>query len=229
MNDTSGERYCYPTPHPAVAADIALFTIRQGQLNVLLVRRGAVPYAAGWALPGGFVEADECLEDCALRELAEETAITGVYLEQLYTFGAPARDPRERIISVAYYALAPLQRVADAAAGSDAAELAWFAVDGLPQLAFDHGAIVDRALERLRAKLDYSTIAFQFMPRKFTLGELQGVYETILGAPLDKRNFRKRIQALGMVRPLGEVRRAAGRRPAALYRAAHPERVDIIK
>lgn len=229
MNDTLQERYCYAHPRPAVTTDIALFTIRDGHLEILLVRRAGPPHADAWALPGGFVAPDECLEDCALRELAEETGITGVYLEQLYTFGAPRRDPRERVISVSYYALAPLQRVAGAVAGSDAAALAWFPVGTLPALAFGHDAIVGRALERLRAKLDYSTIAFQFMPRKFTLGELQEVYETILGAPLDKRNFRKRVQAFGLVHPLGEMRRAAGRRSAALYRAAHPERVDIIK
>lgn len=229
MNDTTKGRFCYLHPHPAVTTDIALFTIRDGQLEILLVRRASAPYAGTWALPGGFVEPDECLEDCALRELAEETGIKGVYLEQLYTFGHPKRDPRERVISVAYYALAPLQRVTGAVAGSDAAALGWFPVGALPELAFDHGAVIARALERLRAKLDYSTIAFQVMPRKFTLGELQEVYETILGAPLDKRNFRKRIQAFGLVHPLGEMRRAAGRRPAALYRAAHPERVDIIK
>ena len=234
MNDTSKGRssvgqYRYAHPHPAVTTDIALFTIRDSRLEILLVRRAAPPHAGAWALPGGFVNPDECLENCALRELAEETGVKGVYLEQLYTFGDPRRDPRERVISVAYYALAPLQRVAGAVAGSDAAALAWFAVDALPELAFDHGAVIARALERLRAKLDYSTIAFQVMPRKFTLGELQEVYETILGEALDKRNFRKRVQAFGLVHPLGEMRRAAGRRSAALYRAAHPERVDIIK
>ena len=221
-------RYCYPYPHPAVTADVALFTILQERLQVLLIQRGGAPFAGSWALPGGFVEPQECLEDCALRELVEETGVSGVYLEQLYTFGKPDRDPRERVISVAYYGLASMPTV-DAKAGSDAAQVAWFEVDQLPQLAFDHAEIIAKARERLRAKLDYSTIAFQFMPKKFTLSELQGVYQTILGESIDKRNFRKRISTLDLVKPTGDQRRDGKHRPAALYRASHPNRVDYIK
>jgi 8-oxo-dGTP diphosphatase len=220
--------YSYAYPHPAVTADVVLFTIRDERLQILLIRRRQEPFAVAWALPGGFVEPDECLEDCALRELQEETGVTGVYLEQLYTFGSPQRDPRERVISVAYYGLTPVSSI-DPKAGSDAEQVAWFDVDELPELAFDHAGIIAKARERLRAKLDYSTIAFQFMPKKFTLTELQAVYETLLGETLDKRNFRKRIRALGLVKATGDERRDGKHRPAALYRASHPNRVDYIK
>jgi 8-oxo-dGTP diphosphatase len=207
---------------------VALFTIQQERLQVLLIQRGQAPFEGAWALPGGFVNPQECLEDCALRELMEETGVSGVYLEQLYTFGSPDRDPRERIISVAYCGLTPVPAV-EPRAGSDAAQAIWFEVDQLPELAFDHAGIIAKAKERLRAKLDYSTIAFQFMPKKFTLSELQAVYQTILGEALDKRNFRKRINAQGLVKPTGDQRRDGKHRPAALYRASHPNRVDYIK
>lgn len=220
--------FSYAYPHPAVTADVALFTIQDERLQVLLIRRAQAPFSGAWALPGGFVEPEECLEDCALRELREETGVAGVYLEQLYTFGNPARDPRERVISVAYYGLAPVSSI-DPQAGSDAGQVGWFDVDELPELAFDHVDIVAKARERLRAKLDYSTIAFQFMPKKFTLSELQAVYQTILGEVLDKRNFRKRVIALGLVKPTGDQRRDGKHRPAALYRASHPNRVDYFK
>jgi ADP-ribose pyrophosphatase YjhB (NUDIX family) len=215
-------------PHPALSADTVLFTIRDERLQVLLVRQGQDPCAGAWALPGGFVEPDAHLEDCALRELREKTGVTGVYLEQLYTFGDPARDPRGRVISVAYYGLTPVSSIGPRS-GVDSTRAAWFGVDELPVLAFDHREIIAKARERLRAKLDYSTIAFQFMPRKFTLPELQIVYETLLGENLDKRNFRKRIMALSLVKPTGDQRRDGRHRPAALYRASHPKRVDYIK
>lgn len=220
--------YSYAYPHPAVTADVALFTIRDERLQILLIRRAQEPFAGTWALPGGFVELEECLEDCALRELQEETGVMGVYLEQLYTFGSPQRDPRERVISVAYYGLTPVSSI-NPKASSDANQVAWFDVNELPGLAFDHIDIVAKARERLRAKLDYSTIAFQFMPKRFTLTDLQAVYETILGETLDKRNFRKRIMALGLVKATGDQRRDGKHRPAALYRASHPNRVDYIK
>ncbi len=226
--DDLSAQYSYVYPHPAVTADVALFTIRQERLQLLLIKRDGAPFAGFWALPGGFVEPQECLEDCALRELMEETGVEGVYLEQLYTFGKPERDPRERVISVAYYGLMPLPAL-EPRSGSDAAQIAWFDADRLPDLAFDHVEIIAKARERLRAKLDYSTIALQFMPKKFTLSELQTVYQTILGEPLDKRNFRKRISALGLVKPTGDQRRDGNHRPAALYRASHPNRVDYIK
>ena len=220
--------YCYQYPHPAVTTDIALFTIRADQLAILLIRRRSPPFQGCWALPGGFVNADECLENGALRELAEETGISGVYLEQLYTFGKPDRDPRERIISVAYYALAPAEVLAPVA-GSDAAEVAWFSLDSLPELAFDHRDIIDLAQQRLRAKLDYSTIAFSLMTETFTLGELQKVYEIIRGEPLDKRNFRKHILTLNLLAEAAASRRCGKHRPAKLYCLAHPGALHYIR
>jgi 8-oxo-dGTP diphosphatase len=220
--------FCYSHPHPAVTTDVVLFTIRAERLQVLLVRRRNPPFAGSWALPGGFVGPNEDLVDCALRELYEETGIADVYLEQLYTFGRPDRDPRERVISVAYYGLAPAEHL-PLKPGSDAAETAWFAYGELPPLAFDHREIVDKAHERLVAKLDYSTIAFQFLPAEFTLGELQEVYEIIRQEPLDKRNFRKWVLARDLIEETGGERRNGSHRPARLFRNKRPGRVEIIR
>lgn len=220
--------YSYSYPHPAVTTDIVIFTIHNQQLELLLVQRRSEPYKDCWAMPGGFVEINEGLEACALRELEEETGVTGVYLEQLYTFGAPDRDPRERVVSVAYYALVPPDRLQIRAA-SDARDVCWFRVNRLPRLAFDHDRMVDMAHKRLAAKFDYSTIALQFMPEKFTLSELQQVHETVHGGPLDKRNFRKRVLTLDCIRDTGESRRNGKHRPARLYSVKSPGRVEFIK
>jgi 8-oxo-dGTP diphosphatase len=201
-----------------VTVDVVIFTILEGALNILLVRRGIEPFKGRWAIPGGFILEGESLEQAAMRELREETGVAEVYLEQLYTFGDPARDPRGRIITVAYYALIAMDR-APVAAGTDAAEANWWPVAGLPRrLAFDHARIVDYAVERLRAKIDYTTVGFQLLPEEFTLGELQDVYEAIAGRPLDKRNFRRRIEQLEVVVPLERWRRGGPSRPARLYR-----------
>jgi 8-oxo-dGTP diphosphatase len=199
-----------------VAVDVVVFTIREGDLHVLLVRRGVAPFAGRHAIPGGFVHEDESLEAAARRELAEETGVRDVYLEQLYTFGDPGRDPRGRVVTVAYFALIASDRT-PLRAGTDAADARWFTMAALPPLAFDHGRILDVALERLRNKLEYTTVGFQLLPAKFTLGDLQAVYEAILGRRLDKRNFRRKIDLLGIVTPLREQRRT-GRKPARLYR-----------
>ncbi|HEY7840490.1 MAG TPA: NUDIX domain-containing protein [Gammaproteobacteria bacterium] len=220
--------YQYEYPHPAVTTDIVIFTLQDDELKALLIRRALPPFKDSWALPGGFIEIDEDLEACALRELEEETGVTGVYLEQLYTFGRPDRDPRERVITVAYYALVPFDRM-NIRASSDATEVAWHACKRLPPLAFDHSRIIQLALERLAAKIDYSTIALQFMPERFTLGELQRVYEAILGEPQDKRNFRKRVMAYGCIEPTGETRRNGNHRPAQLFTAREPGRVEFVK
>ena len=220
--------YTYEYPHPAVTTDIVIFTIRQDALKVLLIKRALPPHQGEWALPGGFVNLDESLEEGARRELEEETGVSGVYLEQLYTFGRPDRDPRERVITVAYYALIPTDNV-EIRAATDAEGVSWFGMHELPDLAFDHQEILAMAHRRLVDKLDYSTIAFQFMPDQFTLSELQQVYELILGEPLDKRNFRKRILSLGLVRETGKERKEGAHRPAKLYVAVRPDRVDIIK
>ena len=229
MMRLSKETFSYPYPHPAVTTDVVVFTIRENRLSILLVKRANPPHQGEWALPGGFLDIDEDLDACAARELKEETGITGVYLEQLYTFGATQRDPRERVISVTYYALVPQDSLAVPRAASDAADVGWYALEDLPPLAFDHARIIEMAHSRLVAKLDYSTIAFQFMPKKFTLSELQCVYEALLNQPLDKRNFRKRILSLDLVEETGKLCRSGKHRPAREYRARHPKRVEIIK
>lgn len=220
--------HAYEHPHPAVTTDVVIFTLAADSLKVLLVRRAHLPFQNQWALPGGFVEIGEDLEVCALRELEEETGVTGVFLEQLYTYGAPRRDPRERVITVAYYALVPMDRLHLRAAG-DAREVAWFRCDALPELAFDHADIVRMAQQRLCAKLQYSTLALQFMPDRFTLGELQRVYEIILGEPQDKRNFRKRMLAYDCIEDTGTERRNGNHRPARLYTVKSPGEVRIIR
>ena len=220
--------YTYDYPHPAVTVDIVIFTIRSDELKVLLIKRALSPFRGEWALPGGFVNLDESLDAAARRELEEETGVAGVYLEQLYTFGTPDRDPRERVITIAYYALIPSDRIVLQAA-TDAEGVSWFGMEELPELAFDHHEILSLAHERLVAKLDYSTIAFQFMPQAFSLSELQQVYEVILRAPVDKRNFRKRILALNLIEPTGAEKREGAHRPAKLYRVIDRSRVDVIK
>lgn len=197
-------------------------------MQVLLRRwRAARAAHAVWALPGGGVGASEDLDLAATRTLTEQTGLSGIYLEQLYTFGCPDRHPQTRVISVAYYALAPMETAVVAA--QYAAELAWFACDELPELYLDHAAIIDVARGRLKAKLDYSTIAFQLMPAQFTLSELQHVYETILGETLDKRNFRKRVLSTGSLEQTGKMRRDGCHRPARLYRLTAPGQVQFIK
>jgi len=225
----ANETFSYPYPHPAVTTDVVVFTIRDGRLSILLVKRANAPYQGSWALPGGFLDIDEDLDDCAARELQEETGISGLFLEQLYTFGTTNRDPRERVISVTYYALVPQDALATPHAASDASEVGWHHVETLPTLAFDHAEIVAMAHQRLVAKLDYSTIALQFMPETFTLSNLQCVYEALLNQALDKRNFRKRILSLDLIEETGRQRRTGKHRPAREYRAKHSERVEIIK
>ncbi len=220
--------YQYPYPHPAVTTDIVIFTLHEDALKVLLVKRSNKPYQGSWALPGGFVNIDEDLDTAASRELREETGVSGVYLEQLYTFGDPQRDPRERVISVAYYALVHLDSVS-LRASSDASRVAWHACSNLPELAFDHSKIIDLAQRRLAAKTNYSTIALNFMPEKFTLSELQRVYEIIMGTDLDKRNFRKRVQAIDGISDTGEIRRNGKHRPARLYTYASTGSVEFLK
>ncbi len=222
------KQHCYEYPHPAVTTDVAVFTLKDQSLQLLLIRRAQEPFKGHWALPGGFLEIDEDLEQCAKRELMEETGISGLYLEQLYTFGSPNRDPRERIISVTYYALTPPDRLTPKAA-SDAAEAHWFSVSALPKLAFDHQTIIDQALERLAAKSTYSTLALQLMPEVFTLSELQSAYEILQKEKLDKRNFRKWIIGLNQIEETGEKCRNGSHRPAKFYRAKNPDRVELIR
>ena len=198
-----------------VTVDVVIFTIQQRVLKVLLVKRKIAPFKGQFAIPGGFVLENEDLDQAALRELKEETGVSDVYLEQLYSFGKPDRDPRGRVVTIAYFALISADRKLKA--GSDAAEAAWFPMDDLPPLAFDHATILNYALERLRNKLEYTTVGFQLLPEKFTLTELQEVYTAILGKELDKRNFRRKMSVLKILKPLPEYRRG-GQRPAQLYR-----------
>ena len=200
-----------------VTVDVVIFTVQAGGLQVLLVRRGVPPFEGRWAIPGGFIGADEALEAAALRELEEETGVRDVYLEQLYTFGDPARDPRGRVVTVAYYALIAADRASSPVAGTDAAAARWWPASEHPPLAFDHEAILTYAVERLRNKLEYTTVGFQLLPHRFTLTQLQQVYEAILGRPLDKRNFRRKIELLGILTPLKEWSREGPSRPARLY------------
>jgi 8-oxo-dGTP diphosphatase len=218
MIDTNGEtpvsREDYP--HPSVTADVIIFNLRAGDLQVLLIRRKSSPFQTMWAIPGGFVGIDESLEDAALRELEEETGLRDVYLEQLYTFGDPGRDPRGRTITVAYFALVPGTAV-HPRAGDDAAEARWWSVYDLPPLAFDHADILVYALQRLRYKLEYTAVGFELLPEPFTLSELQAAYEVILGEALDKRNFRRKILSAAVIEETGKYRTGEGR-PAKLYR-----------
>ena len=198
-----------------VAVDIVIFTIQSGELCVLLVKRGIPPFEKQFAIPGGFVLENESLDEAAIRELKEEAGVADVYLEQLYSFGDPGRDPRGRVISVAYFALIAADH-APLIAGSDAAEARWWPMRKLPALAFDHGKILEYSLQRLRNKLEYTTVGFQLLPSRFSLTELQEVYEAILDKKLDKRNFRRKLALLKILRPTRELRHA-GRRPARLY------------
>ncbi len=211
-----------------VTADVVIFTIQGGELKLLLVRRAEEPCRGQWALPSDQVRMDEDLEQTAMRALQVQTGVRGVYLEQLYTFGKPSRYPVTRVIAVAYYALVPSEKLRLQAAGN-AEAVDWFALDQLSDLAFDHAEIVTTASQRLSAKLDYSTIAFQFMPEEFTLSELQQVYEVVRRERLDKRNFRKWILAQGRIEKTGRMRRNGSHRPASLFRVKNPHSVEIIR
>jgi 8-oxo-dGTP diphosphatase len=203
---------------PSVTVDILLFTIMVNQLNVLLVERKYDPFKSMWAIPGGFVNIDESLSDAARRELYEETNLNDLYLEQLYTFGKPDRDPRTRVITVAYYSLAPYDTLKQARAGSDASNVKWVSVKRIEKLAFDHNVILDYALERIRTKSEYSTLPFRLLPTEFTLTELQNVYEIILDRELDKRNFRKKIISLDILKETNTYKKEGKMRPAMIYR-----------
>jgi 8-oxo-dGTP diphosphatase len=202
---------------PSVTVDVVMMSLRQGDLQVLLIKRRSWPFEGMWAIPGGFINMDESLETAAKRELREETGVEDVYLEQLYTFGDPGRDPRTRVITVVYFALLDSERL-QVRANDDAMEVGWFPVYNLPPLAFDHAKILAYALERLRGKLEYTTIAFSLLPEQFTLRELQRVYEIILHRRLDKRNFRKKILATGILEDTGAKKMEGTHRPARLYR-----------
>jgi 8-oxo-dGTP diphosphatase len=220
---------------PSVTVDVALLSVIDDELRVLLVRRKDHPHRGRWSLPGGFVRMDESLDRAATRVLREKAGLRGVFVEQLYTFGAPSRDPRTRVISVAYYALVDAARFrvrADAAGAVCTAHVVvpWEGETGGPvsvvdaaddaklRLAFDHADVLGMAVKRLRGKLDYTPIGFQLLPADFTLRRLQQVHETILDRPLNKDSFRRRMLATGLLEATGEHESEVGHRPAELYR-----------
>jgi len=211
--------HTYEYPRPSLTVDAVVFGFDDQDLKVLLIQRGLEPFQGKWALPGGFVHMDEPLEAAVRRELKEETGLTNVFLEQLYTFGDVARDPRGRVVSVAYYGLVKL---ADhqVLAATDASNAAWFPVAELPPLAFDHDRIMEAAHKRLQGKVRYQPIGFELLPKKFTLSNLQHLYETILERPLDKRNFRKKILGMAggdLLIDTGEIEQDVSHRAARLF------------
>ena len=209
--------FTYEHPRPSLTVDCVVFGIDDENLKVLLIQRGLQPFQGQWALPGGFVRMNEGLDDAARRELQEETGLERIYLEQLYTFGEPKRDPRGRVVSVAYFALVKLSdhRVH---AATDAREAQWFPVWNTPALAFDHERILETALIRLGGKVRYQPVGFELLPAKFTLTQLQQLYEKILRRDLDKRNFRKKILSMDLLQELDEVEQDVAHRAARLYR-----------
>ena len=220
--------HTYEYPRPALTVDCVVFGIDDSDLKVLLIQRDLEPFAGSWALPGGFVHIDESLTEAAQRELQEETGLDRVFLEQLYTYGDVGRDPRGRVVSVAYYALV---RLSDhkVQAATDARDASWFAVSNTPSLAFDHEGILQAALERLKGKVRYQPIGFELLPKKFTLSQLQGLYATVLERELDRRNFRKKILSMDILDELDEVEKDVAHRAARLYRFNERKYKKLIK
>ncbi len=217
----------YEYPRAALTVDAVVFGFDEAELKVLLIKRGIAPFKGRWALPGGFVRVEETIDEAVRRELEEETGLHHVFLEQLYTFGDVKRDPRERVVSVAYYALVKLASHSTQAA-TDASDARWFPAASTPALAFDHATILTIALERLRGKLRYEPIGFELLPEKFTLSQLQHLYETVLGTAIDKRNFRKKVLGFDLLEPLNETYREGAHRPAQLHRF-NPARYEKLK
>lgn len=218
----------YEFPRAALTVDCVVFGLDETDLKVMLIQRDLPPYRGKWALPGGFVHVDESLEDAARRELQEETGLDKVFLEQLYTFGDLGRDPRERVVTVAWYALVRLSdhRVK---AATDARDAAWFGLHDLPRLAFDHDRILKVAHQRIQGKVRYEPIGFELLPKKFTLTQLQTLYEIILDRDLDKRNFRKKILRMGVLQELDEVETDVAHRAARLYRFNQKKYREMVK
>ena len=209
--------YTYEYARPAVTADCVVFGLDDDDLKVLLIQRDLEPFEGSWALPGGFAVVGESIEETARRELQEETGLSGVFLEQLYTFSEPERDPREHVVTVAHFALVNLFEH-KVFASTDARNAAWFDLDDVPELAFDHEQILKTAYERLQGKIRYQPIGFELLPRKFALRQLQQMYEKILDRKLDKRNFRKKILKMDILIELDEIETDVAHRAARLYR-----------
>lgn len=213
---------------PSVTVDIVIFTIKSSELKVLLVKRSISPFKDKWSIPGGFVNIEQSLEDAAKTKLEEKTSVKDVYLEQLYTFGEPKRDPRGRVITVTYFALINSENIV-LKDNKDQKDVGWFQLDKLPQLAFDHKEIMEYALKRLKWKFEYTTAAFSLLPKKFTMTQLQELYEIVFAEKLDKRNFRKKILSLKILEE-EEVMRNVSFRPPQLYslKTGLGEVVDIV-
>jgi 8-oxo-dGTP diphosphatase len=200
---------------PSVTVDMIIFTIKDERLKALLIKRKLEPFKDQWAIPGGFVRISESLEDAAKRELEEETGLKDVYLEQLYSFGDVRRDPRGRVITVAYMALVDSEKI-KLKASSDASETAWYNTKNIPELAFDHKKILSYALKRLKWKFEYTTVAFSMLPEKFTIGQIQKIYEIVFEKNFDKRNFAKKILSLNILKE-EEIKKEVSYRPPMLY------------
>ena len=212
--------YHYKYPHPSVTTDCVIFGFDGTRMKVLLVQRGIEPYKGRWAFPGGFLQMEESAEEGALRELREETGLSGAFIRQFHTFSAPDRDPRERVITIAFYALV---RIEEVTGGDDAADARWFALDEVPQLAFDHDQILRTAEQALRQQIHFEPVGFELLPEKFTLRELQNLYEAILGVRFDKRNFSNKINRLGLLEPLDEKVNPSRKKEATLFRFNKPK------
>ncbi|MFA5987567.1 MAG: NUDIX domain-containing protein [Candidatus Paceibacterota bacterium] len=200
-----------------VATDVAIFTINEGRLKVLLIKMNKKPYEKCWALPGGLVGPEESVDAAASRHLYKKTGLKKAYLDQFHTFGDVGRDVFGRVVSVAYLALLPSTNL-KLETTSEYDDIGWFSVSKLPVLAYDHAEIVKKAIETIRQRLVSSNIAFSLLPSEFTLGQLQKVYEAILGERLDKRNFRKKYLSLGLIEETKQMTSGAAHRPAILYR-----------
>ncbi|MBR1935205.1 MAG: NUDIX hydrolase [Muribaculaceae bacterium] len=206
--------YQYKYPHPSVTTDCVIFGFDGNKLQVLLVKRGIEPYKGKWAFPGGFLKLDESAREGALRELREETGLTDAYIKQLHTFSEPERDPRERVITIAYYALV---KIAEVKGGDDAEDAQWFTIDDVPSLAFDHDRILRKAIEELRRQIHFEPIGFELLPEKFTMRELQNLYEAILSVHFDRRNFYNKLRRLGILDELKERVNPSQKKEAYLY------------
>ena len=208
------KKYCYKYPHPAVTTDCVIFGFDGSELQVLLIERGIEPFKGKWAFPGGFLNMDETAGEGAMRELKEETGLENAYIEQFNTYSEPGRDPRERVITIAHYALVRIQEVKG---GDDAAKAQWFPIDEVPQLAFDHDKILRDAMRKLRERIHFEPIGFELLPEKLTMRELQILYESILGVKFDRRNFAKKMMHYELLNQLDETVRPTAKRDALLY------------
>jgi 8-oxo-dGTP diphosphatase len=220
--------YTYDYPRPAVTTDCVIFGFDGHDLNILLIERGIEPYKGRWALPGGFVKMDESTEEGALRELEEETGVKNVFIEQLYTFSDPDRDPRGRVISVAYFALVKSTGI-NVVGGDDASAARWFPIHEIPSLAFDHDMILRVAHQRLKAKIRYQPIGFELLNEDFTIPELQSLYEAVLDVQFDRRNFNRKIVSLDILIPLDKKDSGVPHRGARYFKFDNQKYTELVK